>query len=416
MVLVFRARRSVLYRSALLAVLAVAVYAARGAPVSAVAQGASAASSAGRRVALVIGNSAYPEAPLRNPANDARAMADALRQVGFEVIVEMDRNRVEIRRAVRAFGDRLRAEKGEGLFFFAGHGVQVSGRNYLIPIGANIGTESDVEDEGVDVAFVLGQMEAAANSLNIVILDACRNNPFARAFRSQSRGLASIDAPTGTIIAYSTAPGSIAADGDGANSVYTQELLRHMKVPGVAIEETFKRVRIAVRQATRERQIPWESTALVGDFYFVPGDATRPVSSGPPSSPGSAPEPRSAAPPSAAAVTTTDRRGITEALSAYRSAYEAMDVDALRQVFPKFGNFEALRQTFEDLRSLSMAMNPGAAEITVRPDGTATAAVLYTMTSTSKTGSVQTTRPARATFHLRYSGGRWVIEKAELPR
>jgi hypothetical protein len=368
-------------------------------------------------VALVIGNSAYAEALLRNPVNDAQAVARALGEVGFEVMLETDRNRVEIRRAVRSFGDRLRAEKGEGLFFFAGHGVQVAGKNYLIPIGANIGNESDVEDEGVDVAFVLGQMEAASNPLNIVILDACRNNPFARAFRSQNRGLASIDAPTGTIIAYSTAPGSVAADGEGVNSVYTQELLRHMKAPGIAIEEMFKRVRIAVRQATRERQIPWESTALVGDFFFVPTD--KGSRSGGPAGPGpSQPtpsDPRGAAPPGSTTVTATDRRGITRALTDYRAAYETMDVDALRQVFPKFGNFEALRGTFSDLRSISVAMNPASAELTVRPDGTATAILVYSMTFTSKTGRVDTTRAARATFYLRYSGGAWIIEKAELP-
>jgi hypothetical protein len=369
-------------------------------------------------VALVIGNSAYSEALLRNPVNDAQAVARALGEVGFEVLLETDRNRVEVRRAVRAFGDRLRAEKGEGLFFFAGHGVQVAGRNYLIPIGASIGNESDVEDEGVDVAFVLGQMESAGNPLNIVILDACRNNPFARAFRTQSRGLASIDAPTGTIIAYSTAPGSVAADGEGVNSVYTQELLRHMKVPGIAIEEMFKRVRIAVRQATRERQIPWESTALVGDFFFVPTDQSSrtggPTGTAPSQATPSAP--RGAAPsPGSPIVTATDRRGITRALTDYRAAYETMDVDALRQVFPKFGNFEALRETFSDLRSISVAMNPASAEVAVRPDGTATAILVYSMTFTSKTGRVDTTRAARATFHLRYSGGAWIIEKAELP-
>ena len=378
------------------------------------AQGSPGGTPSGRRIALVIGNSAYAEAPLRNPVNDAGAMAGVLRDVGFEVIRETDRNRVEMRRAIRAFGERLKAEKAEGLFFFAGHGVQVGGRNYLVPVGATITNENEAEDEGVDVAFVLGQMEAAANPLNIVILDACRNNPFVRAFRSQTRGLASIDAPTGTLIAYATAPGSVAADGDGNNGVYTRELLRQMKVPGIPIEEMFKRVRIAVRQATRERQIPWESTALVGDFFFVPagakpGEGNVPSPSAPPES---SPKPA----PSASAVTAADRRGVTQALAGYRSAYESMDVDALRQVFPKFGNFTALQNNFNDLRSVSMAMNPAACAITVRPDDTAAAVCDYSMTYTSKTGAVQSTRPGRATFQLRYAGAGWIIDKVDLPR
>lgn len=158
-----------------------------------------------KRVALVVGNAAYRTSPLKNPVNDARAMAHALRANGFQVIARENVSQKEMRRAIIEFGERLR-DGGIGLFYYAGHGLQVGGRNYLVPVDAEIRSESEVES--VDVASVLARMETARNRLNIVVLDACRDNPFARSFRSTSRGLASIDAPSGTIIAYATAPGA----------------------------------------------------------------------------------------------------------------------------------------------------------------------------------------------------------------
>lgn len=151
--------------------------------------------------------------------------------------------------------------------------MQVKGANYLIPVGAAINSEEEVEYESIEAGLVLAQMESAKNGMNIVILDACRNNPFARSFRSAEKGLASIDAPSGTFLAYSTAPGSVASDGAGRNGLYTQELLKQIKVPGLSIEEVFKRVRISVRGATAEKQTPWEVSSLVGNFYF---DGTAP--------------------------------------------------------------------------------------------------------------------------------------------
>jgi transposase len=155
-----------------------------------------------------------------------------------------------------------------GMFYFAGHGVQVNGANYLIPIGAVIKGEAGVKYEAVDAGFVLAQMEDARNRSNIVVLDACRNNPFARSFRSSSGGLASIDAPVGTLIAYATAPGRTASDGNGRNGLYTKELLAAMRVPGLRIEDIFKQTRSEVRRQSNNQQIPWESSSIEGDFYF----------------------------------------------------------------------------------------------------------------------------------------------------
>jgi uncharacterized caspase-like protein len=223
-----------------------------------------------RRVALIIGNSDYAGAPLANPVNDARSMRRELAAMGFEVLYGENLTQNQMKEQVRQFGQKLKSG-GVGLFYFAGHGVQVGGRNYLIPIGATVTAEQEVEYEAVDVGRVLAMMESAGNELNIVILDACRNNPFTRSYRSASNGLASVEAPTGSLIAYATAPGAVASDGQGQNGLYTQELLKAMRVPGLTVEEVFKRVRVAVRELSSGKQIPWESSSLTGDFYFVVG-------------------------------------------------------------------------------------------------------------------------------------------------
>jgi tetratricopeptide (TPR) repeat protein len=233
-----------------------------------------------RRVALVIGNANYKTSSLRNPVTDAKDMAQALAGFGFEVIYKTDLSQNEMKRAIREFGEKIQ-QGGTGLFYYAGHAVQVDGRNYLIPVGAEITSEHEVEYESVDVGLLLSQMQDAHNELNIVILDACRNNPFSRKFRSANEGLASINAPSGTLIAYATAPGAVASDGEGRNGLYTQELLKAMREPGLKIEDVFKRVRRSVQNYTGSKQTPWESSSLVGDFYFLPGEAK----------PKSAPEP-----------------------------------------------------------------------------------------------------------------------------
>jgi len=188
-----------------------------------------------RRVALVIGNSAYTTAPLKNPVHDASDMAQALRELGFDVVYKENLNQPDMKRAIRAWGEQLRGG-AVGLFYYAGHGVQVRGENYLVPVDAKIESEEEVEYEGMHVGFVLAQMDSASNPMNIVILDACRNNPFARSFRSASRGLASMNAPSGTLIAYATAPGAVASDGQARNGLYTQELLSNSRfAPNIPI-------------------------------------------------------------------------------------------------------------------------------------------------------------------------------------
>jgi len=219
------------------------------------------------RTALVVGNSAYADSPLANPVNDAQDMATQLEKVGFEVTMLLDASHEEMAEAVRQFGVDLR-RGGTGLFYYAGHGVQSEGANYLIPVDAILADENRLRWETLDVNEVLGEMDSAQNAFNIVILDACRNNPFARSFRSTTRGLAQMDAPTGTFIAYATAPGQVASDGAGRNGLYTQELLRQLDQGGLSINEVFDRVRVSVFNASEGRQVPWVSTSLMGSFHF----------------------------------------------------------------------------------------------------------------------------------------------------
>lgn len=223
------------------------------------------------RYALVIGNSNYSFAPLRNPAQDASLMAATLRVLGFDVSLYQDVPQRDLKRAVVDFGRKLEqgGKDAVGLFYYAGHGVQVNGENYLIPIGAHIRDELDVDIEGVRASIVLSALERAGNGLNIVILDACRNNPFQSNTRAVRGGLARMDAPSGTLLAYSTSPGNVAEDGTGRNSPYTQALAQSMRTQGAKVEDVFKRVRVAVMERTNNRQVPWESSSLTGDFYFV---------------------------------------------------------------------------------------------------------------------------------------------------
>lgn len=248
-------------------------------------QAAPAAIQKEKRLALVIGNSAYKDAPLSNPVNDARAMAKALHTSGFTVLLRTDVSHRELLEAVRDFGTRLR-QGGAGVFYYAGHGMQIKGRNYLIPVGSDIQREDEVAYAGLDAQAVLDKMEAAGNGVNLMILDACRNNPFVRSFRSSTQGLAQMEAPVGTLVAFATAPGSIASDGQGANGLYTRHLLDAMSKPGSKVEDVFKQVRAAVRRDSQGKQVPWESTSLEGDFYFV--SPPSPVAEPPPPDPAKA--------------------------------------------------------------------------------------------------------------------------------
>ncbi len=249
------------------------------------------------RLALVIGNGAYQEAPLKNPVNDARDMAAKLRELGFQVIERFDANRQTLRQALREFEQGLRQQRGVGLFYYAGHGVQLKGQNYLIPVGVDIRQEFEVPDEALDADAVLRAMEAAGNQLNIVILDACRNNPFVRGVGGGGRGLARMDGPVGTFIAYATAPGAISQDGNGRNSPYTRGLLAAMSAPGLSLEQVFKQVLVAVEQETGGTQIPWVASSLRGDFFFKPSLASplAPTPKEPPTSAGAVDPPTTGA-------------------------------------------------------------------------------------------------------------------------
>lgn len=220
--------------------------------------------------ALVLGNSRYPHAPLRNPPNDARAMAEVLKGVGFEVTLALESGRAAMLDAIRAYTEGLARAGAVGLFYFAGHGAQLAWRNYLLPLGEEIGDVEELRERGVDVNSLIEGLRRAGNPMNVIILDACRNNPFGSARRLDQKGLSQLDAPPGTLLAYATAPGHTASDGDGEHGLYTENLVRQIRVPEAKIEDVFKRVRLAVRRRSNGSQIPWESTSLEQDFWFVP--------------------------------------------------------------------------------------------------------------------------------------------------
>lgn len=233
-------------------------------------------SNAAPRTALVIGNSDYKLMPLANPENDAEDISRKLKTLGFEVIFKTNQDQSETKQLIREFSKKLKQKGGVGLFFYAGHGLQIEGKNYLVPVDFNVTAAYEVTDAAIDANLITGAMDEAANQLNIIILDACRDNPYPRKNRSGSRGLARMSSASGTIIAYSTGPGDVAADGEGRNSPYTAYLLKYIDTPGLTIEQVFKRVRVDVEDSTGGNQLPWETSSLRGDFYFDPALPTTP--------------------------------------------------------------------------------------------------------------------------------------------
>jgi hypothetical protein len=222
------------------------------------------------RIALVIGNSAYAgPAALPNPVNDAKAMGDTLRGLGFDVVQLHDGTRAQMAEAVQKVREALRGKQGIGMLYYAGHGLQLDWRNYMVPVDAKLKAAADVPPQTVEVGAVIEAFKTAGNRMNILVLDACRDNPFSDA--STAKGLAQLDAPPGTILAYATAPGNVAEDGRGSNGLYTQFLLQELVKPQSKIEDVFKRTRFEVRRASKGRQIPWESTSLEEDFMFNAG-------------------------------------------------------------------------------------------------------------------------------------------------
>lgn len=222
------------------------------------------------RLALVIGNTRYSQAPLKNPVNDAKGIAGELQKIGFEVNLRLDAGRREMIDAFQSFSAALGSKKAVGIFYYAGHGAQLAWKNYLIPVDAEIEKLEDLQSKTVELNSLLQGLVKAKNPMNVIILDACRDNPFGRKLPNNQKGLSQFDAPPGSLLAYATAPGNVAADGEGINGLYTENLLRELKVPEAKIEDVFKRVRLAVRRKSEGRQIPWESTSLEEDFYFIP--------------------------------------------------------------------------------------------------------------------------------------------------
>lgn len=234
------------------------------------------AAHAAKRVALVVGNSAYQNAaPLKNPANDAEDMAEKLARLGFEVVVGLDLTNDQMKRKVRDFSQKLE-DADVSLFFYAGHAMQIDGQNYLAPVDTAIASKADLDFETVSMDLIQRQMERNTKT-SLIFLDACRDNPLSRSLRSKSRniqvGLAAEQAPEGTLIAFSTNPGNVALDGDGRNSPFTKALLTNLERPGVEISTMMTDVRIQVNHETREKQVPWMRSSLLGHFYFNPTKA-----------------------------------------------------------------------------------------------------------------------------------------------
>jgi len=220
------------------------------------------------RNALVIGNSTYAKNSLLNPINDARAMGAQLGLMGFQVNLLLDTNLSTLNDEISKFALLLERNKSIGLFYYAGHGVQLNWSNYLVPVDAQIGKTEDIQQKCYELNKMLSQLTKASNPMNIIILDACRDNPFGKSLSLSQKGLNQFDAPPGSILSYATAPGNVANDGIGTNGLFTENLLKEMRDPDAKIEDVFKRVRLNVRLGSKGTQIPWESTSLEQDFYF----------------------------------------------------------------------------------------------------------------------------------------------------
>lgn len=244
--------------------------------------------SAEERTALVIGNGNYRYVPkLKNPVNDAADIARALKKLKFDVDLVTDASKKNIENAVKVFISKISLSDGIGMFYYAGHASQIEGNNFIIPVNVNIRSEKELKYKGYNISKLLGYMNNAKNEQNIVVLDACRDNPFASKFKTATRslinkergivkiktpklnpGLSKLEAGPNTLIAYATAPGKVALDGDGRNSPYTKALIQSMQSEGLTVEQVFKQVRTRLLEQTNGKQIPWESSSLVSDFYF----------------------------------------------------------------------------------------------------------------------------------------------------
>ncbi len=355
------------------------------------------------RVALIVGNASYKTSPLRNPVNDARAMRDKLQRMGFVVVYFENLQVRQVGAALREFRNAIRPGS-VALFFYAGHGLQVRGENYLPTVDADLASEEDVPYQALSLSSVLNTMEDSKAAVNLVLLDACRNNPFARNFRSQAQGLARVQAPSGTLIHYATRPGSVAEDGGGRHGTYTEALLKQIDEQGVPIETSLKRVTIRVREVTKGKQEPWMEGSLTGDFFFI-------------ASPG--PQAQAPAPaPAAPAATTSDEAawrasesiGTAAAYQAYLSEYPRGLYAAAARI--KLAGLAAPAPTATPTTSPTSATSPaplaaaepGPSVLSPVPPGTADAEA-YTWREVQ----ARATREHYEAFLQRYPRGRFAV-------
>jgi hypothetical protein len=225
------------------------------------------------RIALIIGNSAYPQSPLENPANDASAMRDLFVTAGFTTDSQLNATRNNLITAIDNFTTRAQsAETKLAVFYYAGHGAQLDWRNYLLPVDIAVKTPDDVKSQCVDLGRLLGKLTKTGDKTFIIILDACRDDPFKGSYRPQQKGLSQFDAPVGSLLAYATSPGNVASDGGGKNGLYTENLVRELSNRSAKIEDALKRVRLNVRLSSNGEQIPWETTSLESDVFIFPGE------------------------------------------------------------------------------------------------------------------------------------------------
>jgi hypothetical protein len=312
------------------------------------------------RVALVIGNGAYQNAgALPNPPNDAADVAQALRAIGFDVVEGRDLDKRAMEEKIQAFSRKL-DNADMALFFYAGHGMQVAGRNYLVPVDAKVERAGDLSFQTIDVTQVLAQMEAEKR-VNLVFLDACRDNPISRSLarsmgtRSASvgSGLASIQSGVGTMIAYATQPDAVALDGEGRNSPFTTALLKHVRTPGLDISVVMRRIRADVVTATKSKQVPWDHSSLIGDVVLVPSGASAKTPTTAPPAPPEPPPALITSRPQVAARSDTSppprppRPRVAGENCATRNAETGADLYCASSILdPQFGNQYGVRNLF----------------------------------------------------------------------
>jgi uncharacterized caspase-like protein len=359
-----------------------------------------------RRIALVIGNGGYRHvSPLANPPNDARLTANTLRSVGFQLIGDnalLNADRAAMERAIRDFGKRLRGGT-VGLFYYAGHGVQMEGENYLVPVTADVEDAADVKYELISVEYVLDEMKNAGNRLNIVVLDACRNNPFGgRGLRALTRGLAVMQAPAGTIISYATQPGNTATDGTGENSPFTKALTTAMKKPGLSVFDTFNEVGLAVKAATDGQQQPWVANSPIEGSFQFRAALSAPTAAHPATAAGSAPS--AAAGTAAAGPSAAEDRAFWESV---RDSKSSTELNAYLKQFPNGIYADLARARLASLKAAAAKTQASAGLVNVAPQQRAEAPQSVTPVGSGGTNAVQAANSSFVRYGCQMSWVGW---------